>query len=60
RRYDNNMEASGTAINRGGIVGREYIIYDATNGTISAGNIIRSQKMSDQEQVRNTNVLGPH
>lgn len=46
---------------RGGIVGREYIIYDPTNGSISFGNIIRSQKHSSDFQIEaDGQVLGPH
>jgi prepilin-type N-terminal cleavage/methylation domain-containing protein len=46
---------------RAGIVGREYISYDPTNGTISFGNIMRSQKHGyDFQPVDNGQVLGPH
>jgi len=62
RRYDNNLQfnPTGSQIQRAGIVGREYIIYDPTNGTVSAGNIMRSQKYSDDYQSNNPNILGAH
>jgi prepilin-type N-terminal cleavage/methylation domain-containing protein len=50
------------ATNRGGIVGREYIPYDPTNGTVSQGNVIRSQARSDNHLpfVDPVTILGPH
>lgn len=43
RNYFNNTTSS-----RGGVTGREYIPYDPTNGTISFGNIMRSQKRTSE------------
>lgn len=56
--YFNNLAAPGS---RGGVSYRENIVYDPTNGTVSEGNIWRSQKRSGNEQppVR-PGVLGPH
>ncbi|GAB4325966.1 MAG: hypothetical protein Kow0059_22200 [Candidatus Sumerlaeia bacterium] len=58
RTYYNNI-ANKTS--RGGIELREHISYDPTNGTVSEGNIIRSQKHSDGEQppIR-AGLLGAH
>jgi prepilin-type N-terminal cleavage/methylation domain-containing protein len=57
RSFWNNLP---TQPNRGGIVGREYIPYDPTNGTISFGNIIRSQKLPFDTLTQDTRVVGPH
>ena len=46
RDYFNNLTTPGTRTVGFG----ENIAYDATNGTISEGNIVRSQKRSDSDQ----------
>jgi prepilin-type N-terminal cleavage/methylation domain-containing protein len=45
--YFNNLA---NPASRGGINYRENIVYDPTNGTVSEGNIWRSQKRSTSEQ----------
>lgn len=50
QRYDNNLNAPpGSTLNRA-TPSAEYIEYDSSNGTISAGNIIRSQKFGDGKE----------
>ncbi len=56
RDYFNNLNGVG----RGGVVGREYILYDPTNGTISEGNIYRGQKINFDQQPSDPEILGPH
>ncbi len=57
RTYFNNTAGSG----RGGINARENILYDPTNGTVSEGNIIRSQKNPEGGQPDiDPNILGAH
>jgi prepilin-type N-terminal cleavage/methylation domain-containing protein len=58
RSYFNNSVGLG----RAGIVGREYIPYDPTNGTVSFGNVIRSQARSENfiPPVSPVTILGPH
>ncbi len=57
RSFFNNTVGQG----RAGIVGREYIPYDPTNGTISFGNIIRSQARSENHLPPITSgIMGPH
>jgi len=52
---------NGKTQSRGGIVGREYLPYDPTNGTVSDGNIIRSQKQTDSRMPpTDGKLLGPH
>jgi prepilin-type N-terminal cleavage/methylation domain-containing protein len=48
RKYDNNSAVAPPGFSRGGVNGREFIPYDATNGTISEGNIFRSQARSEE------------
>jgi len=64
QRYDNNMQSTNpnSTLDRGSplIPGREYMVYDPTNGTISDGNIIRSAAGGDDRQIPNQDILGPH
>lgn len=54
--WNNTLGVTG----RGGIIGREYIPYDPTNGTISFGNIIRSQGRADAYMTDDTRLIGAH
>ncbi len=58
RDYFNNLENPGS---RAGVALRENIIYDPTNGTVSEGNIWRSQKRSESDQPEvKPGLLGAH
>jgi prepilin-type N-terminal cleavage/methylation domain-containing protein len=57
RDYYNNLTAPGTRQ----FTLAENMSYDATNGTVSEGNIHRSQKRSDNDQAPiDPNLLGAH
>lgn len=57
RDYFNNMANPG---NRAGIELREHVPYDPTNGTVSEGNIIRSQNEPEFVMVVEPGILGAH